>query len=287
VIYLNGQYLEESEARVSVMDRGFLFGDSVYEVIPVFDGHPFRLVEHLNRLKYSLAEISVAYKVDEVQWREITAELCKDHIGTDCSLYLQISRGAAPERKHAFPDNIEPTVMAMVKPSKADKSLQQSGIRAISCKDIRWQRCDIKSTSMLGNVLMTQQAVAAGADEAILVRDGYVTEGASCNVFAVIDGVIYTAPKGPHLLGGITRELVIELASKHGLELQEKAVSVDQLRSADEVWISSSNREILAVVELDGEPIADGIPGPLCKVMQGCYGDYKASVRAQMSGKGQ
>lgn len=286
MIYLNGQYVEDSEAQISVLDRAFLFGDSVYEVIPIFAGHPFRLTEHLSRLKQSLAAISIHYRVDESHWREIIAKLCKDYAGTDCALYLQVSRGAAPQRKHVFPENAVPTVMAMVKLSKADASKISSGISAISCEDIRWHRCDIKSTSMLGNVLMAQQAAAAGADEAILLRDGYVTEGSSCNVFVVIDGVIYTAPKGPHILGGVTRELVIELAREHGLELEEKSVSLDQLKIADEVWISSSNREILAVVELDGKKIAEGVPGPLCKVMQGHYRDYKALARKQMSAGG-
>ncbi len=285
MIYLNGLYVEDSEARISVLDRGFLFGDSVYEVIPIFAGHPFRLIEHLNRLRYSLAEISIDYRVDDSQWREIITELAKDYTDADCALYLQISRGAAPQRKHAFPEDVEPTVMAMVKPSKAESLKQQVGIRAISCEDIRWLRCDIKSTSMLGNVLMTQQAVAAGADEAILIRDGYVTEGASCNVFVVIDGVIYTAAKGPHILGGVTRELVIELAGQHGLTLEEKSVSAERLRIADEVWISSSNREVLAVVEIDGKAVADGMPGPLCEIMQGHYSAYKALVREQMSGE--
>lgn len=281
MIYLNGKFVEDNEAQISVLDRGFLFGDSVYEVIPIYGGQPFRLPEHLKRLERSLREISINYRVDEAQWREIIAELSLGHHGADCAVYLQISRGVAAQRKHAFPENIQPTVMAMLKLTKGDTEKPNNGIVAISCEDVRWHRCDIKSTSMLGNVLMSQQAVAAGADEAILIRDGYVTEGASCNVFAVIDGVIYTAPKGPQILGGVTRELVIELAREHGLPFEEKAVSFVQLQSADEVWISSSNREVLAVVELDGKPVANGVPGKLCEIMQGHYRAY--SVREQLA----
>ena len=174
MIYLNGHYVEEVEAKISVLDRGFLFGDSVYEVIPIFGGYPFRLIEHLKRLEYSLAEIAIDYRVDELQWREIITELGRGYFDIDCALYIQISRGAALERKHTFPETVEPTVMAMVKPSQFETSQQYNGISAISCEDLRWLRCDIKSTSMLGNVLMSEQASIAGADEAILIRDGYV-----------------------------------------------------------------------------------------------------------------
>ncbi|MFT3929631.1 MAG: D-amino acid aminotransferase [Spongiibacteraceae bacterium] len=277
-VYLNGEYLPVEQAKISVMDRGFLFGDGVYEVIPVFGGKPFRVEEHLHRLEYSLRETGIPQPLTSLQWREVFERLISAYGGGDQAIYLQITRGVAPQREHKFPQQCTPTVFAMSRQLAAPPAEIPAPISCISIPDIRWQRCDIKSISLLGSVMMTQQAIAAGASEAILTRDGLVLEGASSNVFAVVDGVLHTAPKSRQILAGITRDLIVELAQQHGLHLREEAVSIDQLHAASEVWISSSTREMVPVATLDGRPLGNGSAGPIFKQVWTWYRAFRAAL---------
>ena len=262
-VYLNGEYLPVERAQVSVMDRGFLLGDGVYEVIPVFGGRCFRMDEHLARLDHSLRETGIPQPLATAQWRQVFDTLIAAHGGGDQAIYLQVTRGVAAVREHKFPAHCVPTVFAMSRVLAAVPAAAPAPIAALTVDDIRWDRCDIKSISLLGSVLMTQQALDAGAREALLLRDGLVLEGASSNVFAVVGGVLYTAPKDRHILAGITRDLIVELVRQHGLAFCEQALPAGQLGSASEIWISSSTREMVAVTQLNGQPVGDGQPGPV------------------------
>lgn len=275
-VYLNGAYLPVEQAKISVMDRGFLFGDGVYEVIPVFGGKAFRVDEHLRRLDYSLRETGIPQPLTHEAWLAVFERLIADYGGGDQAIYLQITRGVAPTRDHKFPATCTPTVFAMSRVLAAPASDIPEPIACIAVEDIRWKRCDIKSISLLGSVLLTQQALDAGAREAILLRDGLVLEGASSNVFAVVDGVLHTAPKSDCILAGITRDLIVELAGQHGLDLREAAVTIDQLRAASEVWISSSTREMVPVATLDGRRVGNGGPGPIFKQIWQWYRAFRA-----------
>ena len=279
-VYLNGEYLPVELAKVSVMDRGFLFGDGVYEVIPVFGGKLFRVDEHLRRLDYSLRETGIPQPLTHEQWHAVFEHLialsCGEGGGGDQTIYLQITRGVAAQREHKFPQPCVPTVFAMSRTLAAPPAEIPAPITCITVRDIRWQRCDIKSISLLAGVMLTQQAVAAGAREAILVRDGVVLEGASSNVFAVVDGVLRTAPKSEHILAGITRDLIVELAQQHGLGLREEAVTIEQLRTASEVWISSSTREMVPVATLDSRRVGNGNAGPIFRQVWQWYCAFRS-----------
>lgn len=274
-VYLNGEFLPREQAKISVMDRGFLFGDGVYEVIPVFGGRCFRAAEHLDRLAYSLRETRIAEPLSRAQWQAVFDVLIDAYGGGDQALYLQVTRGVAQAREHRFPD-CPPTVFAMSRNLPALPSSPPQPIAAVALDDIRWQRCDIKSTSLLGGVLMAQQALDAGAREAILVRDGRVFEGASSNVFAVVDAVLYTAPKDRNILAGITRDLIVELVRQHGLALREEALTPALLRAASEIWISSSTREMVPVTLLDGQPVGSGATGPVFSQVWQWYRSFRA-----------
>jgi D-alanine transaminase len=279
IVYLNGEFLPVERARVSVMDRGFIFGDGVYEVIPVYGGRLFRLDQHLQRLARSLAEIRLANPLSGDAWRQCLQEVVRRNGAGDQSVYVQITRGVAP-RDHAFPMEVKPTVYAAsspLKPLTAD--LAEHGVAAVSLPDIRWQRCDIKAITLLPNILLRQQAIDQGAVEAILVRDGQVNEGAASNVFIVKAGILITPPKGPFLLPGITRDLVLELAAVHGIAHREATLTPQDLALAEEVWLTSSTREILPVTRLDQRPVGNGKPGQLWRRMISLYQDYKQSVR--------
>ncbi|HYE34861.1 D-amino acid aminotransferase [Methylocaldum sp.] len=274
LVYLNGDYLPVGEAKVSVLDRGFLFGDGVYEVVPVYGGRPFRLDEHLRRLDGSLHGIRMANPLPDDRWAEIFNRLINgEH---DQYIYLQVTRGAAPKRDHAIPADVKPTVFVMC---SAIAPIPISGVCAVTVDDIRWRWCHIKAITLLANVLLRQEAVDRNAAEAILVRDGWVTEGAASNVFAVIDGVLTTPPKGNDLLPGITRDLVLELAQENGVPAVERRISLDDLKRAPEIWLTSSTREILPVIELDGVAVGQGEPGPLWPRMQAIYQAYKQRLR--------
>jgi len=281
-VYLNGEFLAPDQARVSVFDRGFVFGDGVYEVIPVFGGRLFRLPQHLARLDSSLREIRLANPLVGAEWQKIFERLVDIQGGGDLSIYLEVTRGAAP-RDHAFPAKVTPTVFAYATPLKyPPKEQVEQGISAITAPDIRWLRCDIKAITLLPNALLRQRAIEAGAAETILVRDGLMTEGAASNIFVVRNGRALTPPKGPFILPGVTRDLVLELAQAHGVPCAEAAVTEAELRSADEIWMTSSTKEVLAVTRLDGKPVGGGRPGPLHTRLLALYRDYK---RAFCEGK--
>lgn len=280
-LYLNGVFVSESEARVSVMDRGFLFGDGVYEVIPAYGGHLLRCDEHLNRLDASLGGIRMENPLGHRQWKEILGRLLSQSSEQNQYIYLQVTRGAEPVRDHLIPNDIEPTVMAMARPIKARKpEIEEQGVAAVTRDDIRWSRCDIKSVALLAAVLMRQEAEDEGATETILIREGKALEGSSTNLFIVRQELIITPPKGNLLLAGITRELVLELARESGLPCSEQAVNAAELETADEIWISSSTREVLPVTRLNGGQVGDGRPGPVWRQMNGLYQDYKVRMRS-------
>jgi D-alanine transaminase len=273
-VYLNGQYLPLCDAKISVMDRGFLFGDGIYEVIPSYSGKLFHFQDHMERLENSLASIRLPNPHDRTQWLGILTPLLDKNL--DQSIYLQITRGVASKRDHAFPENITPTVFAMCSNIVPFESLN-SGVKALSVDDSRWELCNVKATTLLANILLRQQAVEQGCAEAILVKDGYVTEGAASNIFAVIDGILITPPIGREILPGITRNVILELAEQNNIPYSEDIISLDALRTASEIWLTSSTREIVPVVQLDDEAIANGKPGPIWRTMNQLFQAYKQS----------
>ncbi len=264
IVYLNGEYLPLNEAKVSVLDRGFLFGDGVYEVIPAYYGKLFLFQEHLLRLNNSLKLIQLPILYDEQQWLDILNPLLTED--QDQYIYLQITRGVVNKRDHAFPEDIQPTVFAMCSPI-AHFSGRDKGVKAITLDDTRWELCHVKATTLLANILLRQKAVEQDCAEAILVKDNVVTEGAASNIFAVIDNILTTPPINNEILPGITRQLIIKLAKEHQISVAERAIPLSELQAADEIWLTSSTREILPVVELDKKPVGNGQPGQVWKTM--------------------
>jgi D-alanine transaminase len=275
-VYLNGRYLPLNEAKISVLDRGFLFGDGVYEVIPSYSGHLFHFDKHMERLDRSLSGIRLANPFNQAQWLEILAPLLDS--GSDQYIYLQVTRGSAEKRDHAFPKQIQPTVFAMSS-SIVPLEGQNSGIKAITLPDGRWQMCHIKAITLLANLLYRQEAIDHDCTEAILVKGDHVTEGAASNVFAVIDGTVVTPPKSNELLPGITRDVLLEIAEKNHISYREESISVEMLKNAEEIWLTSSIREIMPVVELDSDRIGGGKPGPVWELMNRLFQSYKQSLR--------
>jgi D-alanine transaminase len=279
-VYLNGDFLPADQAKVSVFDRGFLLGDGVYEVVPVYDGHSFQLLGHLERLQASLDGVRMKNPLSIAEWQVMVEQLVERNGSGNQSLYLQVTRGVAP-REHVFPQGVTPTIFAMSNPlAPIKQEYKHNGIAAITLTDIRWQNCHIKAISLLPNSLLKQQAQEAGAQEALLIRDGYLTEGAASNAYVVIDGTIYTSPKDKKVLPGITREVVIVLAEKAGIPLIEQAVTLEQLKQANEVWMSSSTKEVLPITLLDGERVGKGIPGPVWQKIDALYQNYKEDIAA-------
>jgi len=278
IAYLNAAFQPLEETRISVLDRGFLFGDGVYEVIPVYDGRLFRLEGHLERLDRSRAAIKLPRPYPHSRWVELLNELAGRNGGGDQNLYVQVTRGVAM-RTHAFPEKVKPTVFAMSLPRQ--RTSLHRGVRAITREDTRWKRCDIKAITLLPNTLLRQEAVEEGCAETILLRDGQLTEGAASNVFIVIDGVVNTPPKSRYMLPGITRDLVLELAHDTDLPCAERPLSEAQMRNADEIWLTSSTMEVTPVIELDGSAVSGGEPGPVwAKVwsrFQACTGNAYAT----------
>jgi D-alanine transaminase len=279
VAYLNGEFLPLSRARISPLDRGFIFGDGVYEVIPVYSWRVFRLEDHLQRLDRSLGGIRLPNPHNNSQWTQIIRELVRRSPHEDQSLYLQITRGVA-KRDHAFPKDVAPTVFLMTNAlSVPAQEAVDGGVAAVTMPDNRWLRCDLKTIALLPNVLLRQRAVEAGAVEAVLLRDGFLTEGAASNIFVVDDGVLLIPPKSHLILPGITYDVILELAQKHGIRCEIRDVSEAELRLAQELWLSSSTREVLAITRLDGKAVGDGRPGPLFRRMYAAFQELKAQVR--------
>lgn len=279
-IYLNGEYLPLADAKISVLDRGFLLGDSIYEVIPVFAGKAFRLPHHLQRLNNSLDAIKIKNPHSEQEWHAIIKGISSQFANQDQSIYLQVTRGIAPIRDHVFPGSVHPSVFAMSTPiDPAKQANPEQGIAAITMNDLRWKLCCIKATTLLANVLARQTAAEQGAAEAILIRDGLALEGAASNLFIVRDGLLITPPKGDELLPGITRDLILELAAQNSIEFKEQSITQKELNEADEIWLSSSVREIAPVVKLDGTTQGNASPGPLWRQMNKLYQQYKQDLR--------
>lgn len=283
LVYLNGQLLPLEQAHISVMDRGFLFGDGVYEVIPVYGGRCFRFDEHLDRLDRNLRETRIPQPHSRAQWQQICEQLIATlgkETAPDQMIYVQVTRGPAPLREHKFPADMQPTVFAFTRAVAPPGETLPAPISAITCKDIRWQRCDIKSISLLANVLMTENALEAGASEALLIRDGLALEGASTNLFAVLDDVLYTAPKDQRILAGITRDLLVELAHKHGQTVREEVIAAADLARATEIWVSSSTREMVPVTTLNDLPVGAGAIGPVFTQMWQWYRGFRQAMTA-------
>ena len=279
--YLNGTFLPLEDASVPVMDRCFLFGDGVYEVIPVYAGRLFRLAHHLQRLRNSLQAVHIDNPLADSDWETMLTELVNRNAIPDQAVYLQVTRGVAAKRDHAFPADTQPTLFAMSTPMTASADIDSiAGATAITLPDVRWKLCNIKAITLLPNVMLRQQAVDAGAVEAILIKDGYAIEGAASNVFIVKNDLLITPPNGPALLPGITRDLIIELAANHAIPFREADITEAELFAADEIWLSSSTREISPVTLLDDTVISAGKPGPLWKRMITLYQEYKAALRS-------
>ncbi|VAX07040.1 D-alanine aminotransferase [hydrothermal vent metagenome] len=284
ICYLNGDYLPVNEAKVSVLDRGFIFGDGVYEVIPAYGSTLFRLQQHLQRLDNSLKAIRLSNPLSHEQWQHCLQTLVEKNQNdkySDQSIYLQVTRGVA-KRDHSFPENTKATVFAMSNPlASISKDKMQEGVAAITLDDIRWRYCYIKTIALLPNILLKQQAVEAQASEAILIREDEVTEGSASNLFIVKDGIIKTPIKSERLLPGITRDLIVELALQNNLPCEEIHITEMELRTADEIWLSSSTKEILPVIRLDDKTVGTGAAGPLWGKMINIYQSYKQNLRTQ------
>lgn len=274
--YLDGAFLPLAEAKLSPLDRGFLFGDGVYEVIPAYAGRLFHLPAHLERLQHSLDGIRLRNPLSDAQWTTLLHELVKQNGGGDQAVYLQVSRGADVGRDHSFPAKAPATVFAMSSPlGGLPEELKTRGAKVITLQDIRWQRCDIKCTALLGNVLLRQQATDAGCHEGILIRDGHVTEGTASSLFVLLDGVLVTPPDGPELLPSITRDVVLQLAARVHLPVRRDRLSLGTLERAEEIWLASSTREVYAVTLIDGKPVRDGAPGVQWRRMYTLFQEHK------------
>ncbi|HSC95387.1 MAG TPA: D-amino acid aminotransferase [Burkholderiales bacterium] len=279
--YLNGEFLPLGEARIPVLDRGFIFGDGVYEVIPVYSRRPFRLPEHLRRLQRSLDAIRLGNPMADSEWTRLIHDLVARHAGEDQSIYLQVTRGVA-RRDHAFPGDAKPTVFMMSNPLVTPSKEQvEKGVPCITATDFRWLKCDVKSVSLLANCLLRQAAADAGAAEVVLFRDGCLTEASASNVFVVRNGKLLAPPKNHLILPGITYDVVLELAAAKGIAVELRPIPEQEVRSADELWVTSSSKEVLAVATLDGQAVGAGRPGPLFRTVHQAFQEFKRKVMRQ------
>ena len=279
-IYLNGQFMPIEDAKISVLDRGFIFGDGVYEVIPVYSRRAFRLAEHLRRLQHSLDGIRLKNPHSEGEWMSIINELIARNSGEDQYLYLHVTRGVA-KRDHAFPSPpVKPTVFLMSNPLPAPPAaLLQSGVCAVTAQDNRWLRCDIKAIALLPNVLLRQMAVDAGCSETILIRDNaFMTEGAASNIFVVKSGKLLAPPKDNLMLPGITYDVILEIAVANNIPYEVRRIAVAEVHAADELLLTSSTKEVLAITQLDGKPVGTGKPGAMFARLHKLYQDFKRDV---------
>jgi D-alanine transaminase len=279
-VYLNGQFMPLEEARIPVLDRGFIFGDGVYEVIPVYSRRAFRLPEHLKRLQHSLDGIRLQNPHSNEEWGELIEELVSRNESEDQYLYLHITRGVA-KRDHAFPNPPVPaTVFMMSSPFPPPPTeLLAGGISVVTAQDNRWLRCDIKSIALLPNVLLRQKAVDAGCAETLLIRDeGFMTEGAASNIFVVKNGTLLAPPKDNLMLPGITYDVILELAAANNIPHEVRRISREEVFAADELLLTSSTKEVLPITRLDGKPVGNGKPGPMFARLHALYQDFKLNV---------
>ncbi len=279
IAWLNGEWTPLEDARVPALDRGFVFGDGVYEVVPVYAGRKFRWAQHLARLQRSLAAVSIRNPHDEAGWTRLVDELVARHPWRDQFVYLQVTRGVA-RRDHAFPpSDVAPTVFAMTSELVAPPAAQrEQGVAAVTLTDERWLHCDIKTTSLLGNVLARQAAVAAGAVECVMFRDGFLTEGAASNIWVVRNGTLFGPPKDNLVLEGIRYGLMAELAPQAGVPLEIRRILREEVHAADELMMSSATKELLPITRLDGRPVGGGRPGPAYAALYAAYQRAKAAA---------
>jgi D-alanine transaminase len=266
-VHLNGALVRISDAKISVLDRGFIYGDGAYELVPVYGWRPFRMSQHLARLQRTLDAIRLANPHTNDEWQRLIGELIERQPFADQAVYLQVTRGVA-KRDHSFPKDTVPTVFLMSNPLPVPTREQVArGVAVVTAEDNRWKRCDLKTISLLGNVLMRQLATDAGAAETIMFRDGWLTEASSSNVLVVKDGMILAPPKDHQILPGITYDAAIEFARDAGLAVDIRPISKAETLEADEMWLSSSTKEVLAVTTVDGRAFGGGMPGPVFRRM--------------------
>ncbi len=278
--YLNGEYTPLNQAKVSVLDRGFIFGDGIYDVVPVYGRKLFRLAQHLARLDRNLGKLRIANPHSSDEWLERCRKLIGAHASEDQMIYIQVTRGVAP-RDHVMPKDIAPTVFIMASSMKPPSAhAVREGVACVTAQDFRWERGDIKSTSLLGNVLARQVSADVGATETILFREEQLTEASSSNVWVVQGGAVHGVPKSEHVLEGIRYELIRELCEQEGIPFSLQPISAAQVRGADELMISSASKEVLPVVLLDGKPIGSGKPGPVFQRLFSAYQGAKAAQSA-------
>jgi D-alanine transaminase len=270
IAWLDGCFLPLAEARISPLDRGFLFADAVYEVMPAYGGRVYRLEQHLDRLERSLREIRIDPPLPRDAWRQVCGGLVSRNGGGDLLLYLQVTRGAEPERMHVPAGPARPTTFAMAsRLAQLPTDPQLRGSVCVTAEDIRWARCDIKSTALLANVLLRWRAQDAGAGETILLRDGMLSEGSSSSVHVVRDGRLVTPPQTRFVLPGTTRDVLTEIAPRCGIDALADEVSESELRGAPEILLASAGGGVRAVTQLDGRAVGDGRPGPVfCRLYE-------------------
>ncbi|MBE9398181.1 D-amino acid aminotransferase [Pontibacterium sp. N1Y112] len=276
IVFLNGSYMPMDEAKISPMDRGFLFGDGIYEVIPSYDGKLVGFAPHIERMDQGMDLIGIKFGYSQDEWRAVCENLIEKNGGGNLGIYLHVSRGTDSKRFHAYPEDVEATVFAFVfeipAAPVADKAVAKA-YKVSSTEDLRWKRCNIKSTALLGNVMHFQQGYESGNNEIILYNaDGEMTEGSACNAYIVKDGVVITPPLDHQILPGITRLMLLDILAKDGsIKVEERIVTMDEVRNADEIWLTSSSKEIAPVVELDGQPVGDGQIGATWEKAQALY----------------
>lgn len=277
--YLNGEFTALRDARISVMDRGFIFGDGVYEVVPVYGGKPFRFAQHMARLDRSLAELRIANPLSAAQWHDVVLKLVADYAlqlhtapeKTDQLVYIQITRGVAP-RDHVMPDDLAPTVFVMTNTMKPPTPEQRTqGVACVTADDFRWSKAHIKSTSLLGAVFARQISADVGAVETVMFRDGFLSEAAACNVWVIQGGKVLGPPRDNLVLEGIRYGLIEEICRDAGIPFELRRISREEVFAADELLLSSATKEVLAITTLDGQPVGSGQPGPVYQKLHAAY----------------
>lgn len=284
IVYLNGDYVRLGDAKISVLDRGFIFGDGIYDVVPAYKGKPFRIDEHLNRLERSLKLIELDVDYTRQDWEQLVLDmLARVGRGSDCMVYIQVTRGVA-KRDHAFPLNTTPTIFCMVSPFDRPTKARENGLTTIGVPDVRWLMCHIKSTSLLGNVLARQQAVDAGVDEVIQFRDGFMTEGSSTNIWVVKDGVLLAPPRNHLILEGVRYRLLEDLAANAGIPFEARPISEAEVEQADELMLTSATKEVLPIVQYNEKPVGTGHVGPIYQALRAGYDELIAELEGEVDG---
>jgi D-alanine transaminase len=285
-VFLNGSFMPIDEAKVPVLDRGFIFGDGIYELVPVYSRAPFRLEGHLARMERSLSEVKIANPYSRAEWTRLIEQLIEKQPFDDQGVYWQITRGVA-KRDHAFPKNVPPTVFMMSNPLvNPSKEIVENGGKAVTSQDFRWHRCDLKTISLIGNCMLRQLSAEENAVETLLFREGKLTEASASNAYIVKNGVIATPPKDHFILPGITLDVVFDIVKRGNLPIEVREITQGEVFGADEVWVTSSSKEIVAIVDVDGKRIGTGKPGPVFRKAWQLYQDFKNEVmRAKRTAK--